>query len=154
MPENVMTSAIIQRIEDNKRQPIKDKAGKIQYIITFADDAPKNYAAKAITDSRFANWHDSKVIQLLHDTETAHGFSATHLYSQTMQGLAAFLTPQQADNLGRDRRVKRMSPNMPTELSGGIWSDTNPTYYETLPWGIQAVGGNKASNGAATVYVG
>ncbi len=152
MPENVMTRAIKQRIEDKKHQPIKDQAGNIQYIVTFADYAPKNYAAKAIKDNRFADWHDSKVVQLLHDTEAIHGFSATHLYSLTMQGFAAFLTPQQVNNLGRDSRVKQMSQSMPVEFSGGIWNDINYTY-ETLPWGIQAVGGNKASNGAATVYV-
>lgn len=147
MPENVMTRKIKKDIEDKKHQPIKDQAGNIQYIVTFADYAPKNYPDKAVKDSRFADWHDSKVIQLLRDTEAIHGFSATHLYSQTMQGFAAFLTPQQASNLGQDSRVKQMSQSFPVEFSG-IWND-----YGNRPWGIQAVGGGKASNGTATVYV-
>lgn len=151
MPENAMTRAIQKAIEDKKLQPIKDQAGNIQYIVTFADSAAQNYADKPVKDGRFADWHDGKVVQLLHDTEATHQFSATHLYTQTMQGFAAFLTPQQVSNLGRDNRVKQMSQSLPGEFSG-IWNDIQSTY-ATLPWGIQAVGGGKASNGAARVYV-
>jgi len=120
MPENVMTRAIKKDIEDEKHQPIKDQAGNIQYIITFADNASQSYVHKPVKDARFADWHDSKVTQLLHDTEAAHGVSATHLYTQTMQGFAAFLTPQQASALGKDKRIKQMSQSFPVEFSGGI----------------------------------
>lgn len=151
MPENVMTRAIRKDIEDEKHQPIKDQAGNIQYIVMFADNASTNYPDKAVKDSRFADWQNGKVVQLLHDVEATHQFSASHLYSQTIQGFAAYLTPQQVNAFGRDSRIKQLSQSLPGEFSG-IWNDIQFTN-ETLPWGIQAVGGGKASNGVARVYV-
>jgi hypothetical protein len=153
MPEHVMTRAIMKDIEDKKNQPIKDQAGNIHYIVTFNDSALPNRADTSVKDSRFPDWHDGKVIKLLHDIETFHQFSATHLYSLTISGFSAFLTQQQVANLRQDIRIKHLSQDFPVEFSiNGIWNDINTTN-STLPWGVQAVGGSNATNGAATVYV-
>ncbi|MEQ1834845.1 MAG: S8 family serine peptidase [Candidatus Nitrotoga sp.] len=154
MPEHAMTRAIKKEIEDKKHQPIKDQAGNIQYIVTFTDDALLNYADSTDKDSRFADWHDSTVIRLLHDTEKTHKFSATHLYSQTIHGFAAFLTPQQVIDLGQDRNIDHLTPSLSVEFNGGIWNDAITTYM-TTPWGVQAVGGGISGNnvGVNPVYV-
>lgn len=132
---------------------IKNEAGSIRYIVTFAEAAVQRYPARAVADPRFGAEHDGKVMRLLHEVEAAHRIAATHVYSHTLQGFAAYLTAQQAEALRRDARIKAVAADAPLESSASsVWSDVTAGN-STLPWGVQAVGGSSTSNGGATVYV-
>ncbi|MDQ1815208.1 S8 family serine peptidase [Massilia sp. CCM 9210] len=153
-PGKLATSvAALQKAEAAQRAPIRNEAGTTHYIVLFADTAAQRYSAKAVSDPRFGAEHDGKVMRLLHEVEAAHRVAATHAYSHTLQGFAAYLTEQQVAALRRDPRIKAVSPNMQADASANsVWADV-PVGASTLPWGVQAVGGSAASNGAATVYV-
>ncbi len=132
---------------------IKDATGSVHYLVTFADDASLGYSNKAVGDPRFGAEHDGKVMRLLHNVEAKYRVAATHAFSHTLRGFAAYLTVQQLEQLRRDPRIKSVVPNAPAESSAGaVWNDVQ-VGGSTLPWGIQAVGGGKSSTGAATVYV-
>ncbi|WP_164557976.1 S8 family serine peptidase [Massilia atriviolacea] len=132
---------------------ITNEAGSVHYIVTFADAAAQRYSAKAVSDPRFGADHDGRVMRLLHEVEAAHRIAATHAYSHTLQGFAAYLTVQQVEALRRDPRIKAVAANVPIESSASaVWSDV-AVGASTLPWGVQAVGGSSTSNGGATVYV-
>ncbi|MDM5179674.1 S8 family serine peptidase [Massilia sp. CCM 8695] len=153
MPEQAMSRAQADRNGAKAAQPLKDAAGNIHYIVTFADGASQPYLNQTAPDPRFESSHDPKVLQLLRETEQVHQIKATHLYSRTIQGFAAFLTPQQVQQLSRDSRIKAVSPNVQVDTSaGGVWDDV-AVGSATLPWGIQAVGGGKAATADDSVAI-
>ncbi|NHZ92111.1 S8 family serine peptidase [Massilia sp. CCM 8733] len=146
-------AAALRQAPPALQAPIRNEAGTIRYIVLFADTAAQRYSAKALGDPRFGADHDGKVMRLLHEVEAAHRLTATHAYSHTLQGFAAYLTEQQVSALRRDPRIKSVSPDIQAEASASaVWSDVQ-VGASTLPWGVQAVGGSAASSGAATVYV-
>ncbi|NHZ78585.1 S8 family serine peptidase [Massilia sp. CCM 8695] len=145
--------AALQKAEAALQAPIRNEAGTIHYIVLFADTAAQSYSAKAVSDPRFGAEHDGKVMRLLHEVEAAHRVAATHAYSHTLQGFAAYLTEQQVAALRRDPRIKAVAPNMKADASASaVWQDVQ-VGASTLPWGVQAVGGSANSNGATSVYV-
>ncbi|UOD27866.1 S8 family serine peptidase [Massilia violaceinigra] len=146
-------AAALRQAAPASQAPIRNEAGTIRYIVLFADTAAQRYSAKAVSDPRFGADHDGKVMRLLHEVEAAHRVAATHAYSHTLQGFAAYLTEQQVTALRRDARIKSVSPDIEAEASASaVWTDVQ-VGASTLPWGVQAVGGSAASTGGATVYV-
>lgn len=156
MPEHAVSRKTAKAIEDEKKEPVRDAAGNIQYIVTVADSAPRAYSNAPLNfsaqDNRFASWHSPQMRQLLGDLEFSYGFFASHLYSQTMNGFAVFLSKEQAEALRKDSRVQSMQEARKVWFSGGIWNDYF-NGYETLPWGAQSMNGGKISNNSAMLYV-
>lgn len=158
LPESDMTLRTVAAIEAERTAPITDAQGRVHYIIDFKEEAVRGYSAVAPTGfsasvlaRRFGNDHRPQMLNLVSDYESRYSLSATQLLSHVGNTFSAFLTPAQVEALKSDNNVERMTPNRRLQYSA-IWSDS-AVGAEVVPWGVNAVGPYRNSNGQIKVYV-
>ena len=182
LPEQIMSLEVQAAIEEERNQPIRDKEGRIHYIIDLVDDVDKGHSDKTPMDERFGNWHKPATVGAIHGFETKYKLKATGMFSWVGKGFAAYLTPQQLKALQRNPKVKQITEDRKTDsiinwvnnplveapqmelvteeiaesdtLSDSEFIvDEQLVTTEQVPWNITAVGGYKQSNGSTRVFV-
>jgi len=147
-PESAMTNAV--RAAFKSPRPISDAAGRIRYIIKFANGAINAYSEIAHDDSRFPNWQLGQARNLVADYAVRYGFDPIAMTSWTGATVTAFLTESQVEALASDRQVAEIWPD------GYIWYSS--TWTDTLgppfvSWGTNAIGHASTVVTGIKVYV-
>jgi hypothetical protein len=121
---------------------VVDADGRPRYIITLDPAAAAAMPRRAITDRRFPDYLAPAAGHLVRAIERAHGVTAIAMTSDVGLTMLAYLTPAQRDDLARDPRVVRISPDRYVEESAdatSLWVDTRYPTGEIESWGTQAV---------------
>ena len=140
------------------QQALQNGNGKSSVIVTFRADAQLDGFDQAYqpddrsrANPRAWNYLDRHVAGAVQDIERRHGFRADHVYSESLRGFAAKLTPAQIDMLKNNPLVESVEPDSIVVASG-----------QTMPWGINRIDADVSStlagdgNGTVTnlnVYV-
>jgi hypothetical protein len=89
-------------------KPIKDGQGRIEMIVDFDFEPHKDteFAPRASPeDEKKWDKHQGKVVNLLNQYEKKYEFSRSGMTSWVKISATAFLTPEQIEQLSRDKRV-------------------------------------------------
>jgi aqualysin 1 len=120
-------------------------------IVVFQDQVDlsssgRNYHAdeRAAADPESWGYLDHGVAGAVQELEFRHGFRADHVYSHSVRGFAAMLTPSQVSALRNDPNVRYVEPD------GVAYAIA-----QTLPWGINKIDADLSStiagNGAGAI---
>lgn len=131
---------------------IRDAQGRVRYIVDLFEDEsgkPSRFAGAA---EKIA-WHKANSARLIEDTTKLPGIDVVTSTSLVGTSFTAYLYEKQAEQLTKDKRVQRLTPDARLTSSGNLWSDT-ANGAEILSWARQAMGiVTTASTGSAIVYV-
>ncbi len=141
-------------------QIVRSLDGRTDYIVELDPAAPVEYPKRLIRSTHFAAYHKPEVVNVVEDLEMAYGFEAHAMTSWSSTTFTALLNDRQLDDLARDTRVARITPNRKLVFSfnnlsddGAVWND-QVVGSEVKSWGKMAVNqSSTASSGAALVYV-
>jgi aqualysin 1 len=126
-------------------------AGTFGTLVIFRDDADLTpFRRSYVADERAAanppawSYLDRSVAGAVQDLERSHGFLAENVYSATVRGFSAQLTPQQLAALESDPRVAWVEEDGEAHTSA-----------QTIPWGIDRIDADVSSalagNGSGAV---
>ena len=122
--------------------PVSGQQAAQAFIVVFHDDLPFRAFAVGRPDDRArinpAAWQylDRRVLGIVQLMERQYGFSADHVYSATVRGFAARLTPEQIEDLRRDPLVAYIEADGEMRLL-----QTS----QMLPWGVDRVDADLSS---------
>jgi len=138
------TSAAVQAATPPRVRPaaavggdiVRDARGTTMYVVDLRWDAADGYAARSAADTRFAAFHDGRVVNLTRAIEARYGVHALRMTSWTRRSFTAPLSDAQVAALRRDPRVvdvtpdRYVFPSTPPSDTTAVWRDSATTSAE------------------------
>lgn len=135
-------------------EPIRDREGRIRYIVDLVDDDTGRPDKFADSDSYVAYAKD-KSTKLIEDVSKLRGVELFGITTGLIgTSFIAHLTEQQVKQFSNDKRVKLITQDIYIQ-SSALWNSSTDASGQTRPWGLEAmaVANAGSSNGGAIVFV-
>lgn len=151
--------APVLQAEARGSKPIVDTTGRSYYMVDLVEDAQLAFSdSRSVRgQDRFHERHSRRARNMVEWYEQTYGFEYEEMTSYVGNSFSAHLTEGQVRRLQEDPYVVAISEVETGEFSGPPWYDTTIStsvspYYETHPWGRNAVNGKQSTN-SRRVYV-
>jgi len=135
-------------------EPIKDREGRIRYIVDLVDDdtgRPDKFA----DSGSYVAYAKDKSTRLIEDVSKLRGAELFGITTGLIgTSFIAHLTEQQVKQFSNDKRVKLITQDVYIQ-SSALWNSSTDASGQARPWGLEAmaVANAGSSNGGAIVFV-